>query len=210
MTLWTDLFPDEAILLGRTWQKLPGQFNLVVPTTFGKWPGKSAAYCRAHVMGCGGTGQYWGGSGARARGIFTVTPGETLLTQIGVTSTASTPGDTWVKRNNGTLLLYADRGRGNGTQGLASNSFGDETYDGQPGNNSSGTGGGLNDLGEYAEILNFAARGSDYQFTRASDPGGGGKGAAVTDPYSNVVGHTGWYGGQGIACYEWFNSNPNY
>lgn len=203
MTTWTSLFPDEAQLLGRVFKKLPGQFTVTVPA--------GVAFMRAHALGCGGQGDQWGGSGAYARAIVAVTPGEALTVQVGDCSTASTPGDSWVKRNDGTVIVYADRGRGDGDRGQALLSTGDVTRDGQDGNQNAGfeAGGALTaDQNDYDPVFG-QGRGAEYTKTRSGDYGCGGHRFPQT-LNGNFVGYVSWPAGTGIVCLEWFNANPNY
>lgn len=203
-TTWTSLFPDEAQLLGRVFKKLPGQYTITVPAGVG--------FVRAHALGCGGQGDQWGGSAAYARAIVAVTPGDALTVQVGDCSTASTPGDSWVKRQDGTIIVYADRGRGDGDRGQALLSTGDVTRDGQNGNQitapSAGGGAVTADQNDTDPVIG-QGRGADFSQTRSGDYGCGGHLIAQT-LYGNFEGFVADPAGTGLICLEWFNANPNY
>lgn len=202
MTTWTQLFPDEAVLLGRRFFKEPGIYNATVPAL--------TNFVRAHAVGSGGQGSNWGGGGAYARSVVPVQPGDNLVIQVGDVSTATTVNDSFVKRNNGSVICYADRGRGIGTRGSASLSIGDITRDGSPGSDPTGVGGAPGgDLTDYA-TAGFGGRGTDYTQTFAPDYGGGGHRTVQTDGFGNFIGYTAWVAGTGLVCLEWFDSNPHY
>lgn len=201
MTTWTSLFPDEAVLLSRVFKKTPGQYNVTVPA--------GATYMRAHALGCGGQGDHWGGSGAYAKSVVPVNAGDNILVQVGDTSTSSTPGDSWVKRNDGTVVCYADRGRGVGTRGLASNSIGDVTYDGQDGDQFNSKGGAVtSDQNDYDPVFGPGA-GANWGGGITGFYGAGGHLIAQTEN-GNFVGYVATPAGSGIVCLEFFNANPNY
>lgn len=202
-TTWTSLFPDEAQLLGRMFKKLPGQYTITVPA--------SVAFVRAHALGCGGQGDQWGGSGAYARAIVSVTPGEALTVQVGDCSTASTPGDSWVKRGDGSIIVYADRGRGDGDRGQALLSTGDVTRDGQNGvvNGTSSHGGDMAINASDMDPVFGQGRGADFNSTRSGDYGCGGL-REVQTLYGTFVGYVAFPAGTGLICLEWFNANPHY
>lgn len=200
MTTWTSLHQVEAALLGRKFFTEPGQYNYTVPA--------SAKYVRAQALGCGGQGGDWGGGGALARTTVAVTPGDNLKIQVGDVSTSSTPGDSWVKRNDNSVIAYADRGRGNGNKGLASNSIGDVTQDGSPAGVNTG-GAPAGDSGLY-DTQGFGGLGALYAQTRTADYGGGGHTYYDTNESGTLVFMSAWGAGTGLVVLEFFDSNPGY
>lgn len=203
MPTYTALHITDATLIATKAFKVAGQFNFTVPA--------GANYMRASALGCGGQGDHWGGGAAFARSVVPVTPTENIKVQVGDVSTASTPGDSWVKRNDGTTVIcYADRGRGNGSRGLAANSIGDVTRDGLPGNDSTGVGGSApGDSGDFGAV-GLSGVGTNAARTNAAGPGGGGKLQAVYDENNNFVKYIAYPAGQGGVRLEFFDTNPNY
>lgn len=206
MTLFSDLVKSEATLLARKWFTEPtisSGYDYTVPT--------GAAFVRATAVGCGGQGENWGGGGAFVRKVAPVTPGENLKVYPGDTKTASTLGDSWLKRNDGTVICYADRGRGNGTGGQASLSVGDVKRDGAAG--ASGMGGAPgSDSSDYAG-LTFGGTGMVQDppgpFT-PPDYGGGGKQLPVYDEFGTYLGATAYAAGTGVVVLEFFDADPGY
>lgn len=204
MTTFSDLFPDGAALMGRKWFKLPGNFNFAVPA--------GVYFIRASVLGVGGQGENWGGGSAFARAIFPTTPTENLKIQVGRTAQADVPGDSWVKRNDNTVLVYADRGRGSSAPGLAINSVGDVRRDGTVGGTGGVGGEPASDAADYGGV-GFWGGGARSEYNapaRAADYGGGGVGVNVYGEYSQLVGVTAYPAGGGLVCLEFFNANPGY
>jgi hypothetical protein len=200
MTLWSTLFPDLALNKGTEVIRVPGAYNRAVPA--------GANFVRVSARGCGGQGDSWGGGGALARSIVAVTPGDNLVVQVGNTSTAGTPGDSFVKRNDGSVIVYADRGRGNGNGGKAAFSTGQIVRDGQASVPGSGIGGdAADDLGDVWPILGVGTH-SAFTADVGAKPGGGGK----RDPYF----HNGEFftyvapypSGAGSVALEFFDKNP--
>jgi hypothetical protein len=195
---FTQTHPDEPTLVALVYLLDAGSYNVPVPA--------GANWLRASAGGCGGQGDHWGGSGARARSTRTVTPADNLLCQVGQVNTQTTNGDSFVKRNDGTVIVYADRGRGDGTRGTASNSFGDFTFDGADG---SVGGGGLppSDAGDVYS-LGFGGHAPSSSNIQAADAGAGGLVATSTD--ENGVGLVpGTFGaGPGMLVLEFFDTNP--
>jgi hypothetical protein len=200
MTTWTQLHPDEAVLLGRACFKEPGAYNYTVPA--------GAKFVRASAQGCGGQGEQWGGSGALARSRVSVTAGDNLKIQVGNTSTSSVLGDSFVKRNDDSVICYGDRGRGNGNRGLASNSIGDVTRDGAP--SASGVGGSpASDAADYA-CVGFSGVGAKSDSSVAADYGGGGHTFTYNDDYGVLRNGAAWGAGTGLVVLEFFDSDPGY
>ena len=200
MTTWSSLHPDEATLIGVVWFKEPGAYNYTVPV--------GANWVRAVAQGCGGQGDHWGGSGALARSRRMVTPGDNLKVQVGQVNTTSVLGDSWVERNDNSVICYADRGRGVGTAGLAANSTGDVTRDGAPGASNAG---GLppSDSADYAP-LGFGGVSAQFSLSHASDYGGGGLVATGSDENGITI-IIGSYGaGTGLVVLEFFDTDPGY
>lgn len=202
MTTWTSLFPDEATLIGRKFFKIPGAATHTVPA--------GAKYVRAMALGCGGQGDHWGGGGAFASDVVSVTPGDILKIQVGDVSTASVNGDSWVKRPDGTQIAYADRGRGNGVRGVAANCIGSIKRDGFPGSDAGGTGGASATDATGVAGLVPTGRGTTYAGTRAAGYGGGGHLLAVFDEVGNFVKYVAYPAGGGLVVLEYYDANPNF
>lgn len=203
MSKWSELFPSTLVLMGRAFFKVPGVYSRTVPA--------GAYFMRAVALGCGGQGDQWGGGGALARSLVAVTPGENIKVQVGTTSSASIAGDSWVRRNDNTNICYADRGRGNGNRGLASNSFGDVTRDGSPGVSGSG-GDPASDLADFG-TLGFGGLGNktsgDISHS-APNAGGGGALGPAADENGIFIGYVTFGAGGGMVALEFFNENPGY
>jgi hypothetical protein len=200
MTTYTDLYPPSATLIARKFFKLAGNFNHAVPV--------GAIWMRAMALGCGGlSAEAWGGGGAYARSAVAVVAGENIKVQVGTVSTAGAPGNSWVKRNDDTIICLADRGRGTGPGGQAANSIGDVTRSGAAG--SAGIGGNSgSDAADFAS-LGFAGLGALY-LTRSATPGGGG---ALQIRYGSDGEASGYWesgAGAGMVCLEFFDRNPGY
>lgn len=209
MTNFSTFFPGEATLLLRRFFADPGVFNLTVPA--------GATIARLAAGGCGGQGDSYGGGGAFARSIVNVTPGESLQVQVGNTSTASSNGDSFVKRS-GATLVYADRGRGNGEAGLASRSVGDIKRDGQRGLNGTTTfGAPASDATDFGS-LGFQGVGvyrvisGSLSSNNLTGPGGGGHNTAYYDDNGVFVAYyaTNAAAGTGQVAIEFFDINPGY
>lgn len=210
MTLYSTLFPDIAILKARKWFKSGGNFDFVVPAA-SKW-------CRLHLAPAGGYGDNNSGGGAFVRHRFPVTVGENLKIQIGNPSTQTEASSSFVKRNDGTLIAYADRGRGNGNPGLAANSTGEIRRDGTPGGQDSTAGAyfgyGGDCVGDDADLIQIFGRlrGARYgaavpAVVRSAEPGGGGK-IGYYDDGGDGLHRLGHPGGAGLACFEFFDLRP--
>lgn len=212
MTDFSKFFPGEPTLILRKFYPDPGTFDLTVPV--------GATIARLSASGCGGQGENHGGGGAFARSVVAVTAGESLRIQVGNTSTASTPGDSGVRRGaSGPWLVYADRGRGNSNPGLASLSIGDVKRDGQRGYTGQPTQEGRPGLDEadYGS-LGFEGRGvyrvisGATSYGHITGPGGGGFLTAYYDLEGIYV--IGWAShgsaGCGQVALEFFDINPGY
>lgn len=202
--LWIpDIRPAKANLVKRQYFKVPGNIaGVAVPS--------GAKVLRALAMGCGGQGANNGGSGAFARRKITVSPSDTFSLQIGLNSTGNTPGDSAIWRGAaGTeIIVYADRGRGNGNPGLAINSVGDITRDGVSGlidTNASYEPGDSLDL----QALGFEGLAPSYH-SRSGDPGAGGGLVAIYSSTGTFLGYAANPAGQGLACMEWWDADPGY
>lgn len=200
MTTWTQLHPDEAVLIARKWFKEPGAYNYTVPA--------GAKYVRAIALGCGGQGGAWGGGGAYARSRVPVNAGDNLKIQVGTPSSASTPGDSSVERNDSSVICYADRGRGIGARGLASNCTGDVTRDGSPGMTNAG-GAPASDASDYGS-LGFGGAAAIGTATVAADYGGGGHTYQDNDANGNLQNFAAWGAGTGLVVLEFFDSDPGF
>lgn len=207
MTLWSTIFPEKATLLGRKWWKAAGSFNHAVPVG-PKW-------CMAHVLGCGGFGDQPGGGGAFVRTRFPVTAGENLVLQVGSPSTQTIAGDSFVKRNDGTVLAYADRGRGNRNAGAIELSVGEIRRAGTMGayDGDGATIGGLpgGDAADPRQL--FGALAGLVEQTPSMTPrhpaqwGGGGRVWYFQDEDGNNA-RPGWPGGSGVICLEFYDKRP--
>lgn len=199
MVTYSQLYQEEAVLISRVYKKDPGSYNVAVPA--------GAKWLRASARGAGGQGDHWGGGAAMARSRVPVTAGDNLIVQVGTLSTSSTPGDSFVKRNDGTPIVYADRGRGAGVRGKAANSVGDITRDGgDPGASSGGA--PATDAMDYAPVLGGVLSASPTN--QVSDPGGGGLVATDLDENSIPIIVGTYPAGPGIVCLEFFDSDPGY
>lgn len=208
MTNYSTLYPDQVTLISRKWFKTSGMQTQTVPA--------GAAYARAICMACGGQGDNVGGGSALAISKFQVTPGEVLNLQVGNTSTASTQGDSFVKRASGETLVYADRGRGNGTQGLSSNCIGDIRRSGTAGyvgsfSDPSVGGASGNDMADYG-TLGVGGRGAQVTVTGAddikpADHGGGGQSRIIYQESGDFY-YSAIPSGPGCVVFEFFNQDP--
>jgi hypothetical protein len=195
-------------LLQRIFYSDPGFFTINAVS--------GARFVRATALGCGGQGANWGGGGSLARSRFPVlTDGEAYEIRVGDTSTASELGDSFVRRIGGPYLVYADRGRGNGTGGRAANSIGDIKIDGQDGNSSTGFGGDpASDASMYAPVgISGSGYGkpSTYYYGRlTSDFGGGGLLSYSYRDNGEIAGTVGRPAGYGRVVMEYFNVDPGY
>jgi len=199
--IWTEVFPLGYPLLGRVFLDAPGG-PVAVQAPSG------AVFVRAAVSGAGGFPDdvlRWGGGAAYAFRAEACAPGDVFTAQIGDSQfsrpTADTvAGDSWVKRPNSTVLVYADRGRHSGTRGLAVNSQGAIRRDGT---DATADAGGPS-AGDDADIypLGFGGKGADI----ALAPYFGGGGGRSTYP-----GFAWNYpAGDGRVCLEFYRINPGY
>jgi hypothetical protein len=197
--LHSDLFPIGYPLVQRLYFSEPVTAAAVIAPD-------GSAWVRTSASGAGGfkdNADGWGGGAAFAFAEEACLPGNTFSVQLGDTqhsrpATDDNLGDSWVKRGDSSIMVYADRGRHGGSPGLASRSTGSITRDGTAG--TSGQGG--------------ASAGDDI------DPwslGFGGQGANPTRPawYGAGGGHvTGFYlyptfpAGDGLVCLEFYQYNP--
>lgn len=207
--LYSTLFPDAAQVIGRKFFKEPGAFDFVVPAAFPLFPGVAPKFVRASCRGVGAQGGEWGGGGAFARTKVPVAANDLLRLQVGTVSTGSTPGDSFVKRADGSVIAYADRGRGAGPGGLASNSIGDVRRDGAPGNRNAGRGGKpADDTPDFGTLIGPGFEG--IYLNRSASWGGGGSLHPIFDEYSNLIGYVITPGGTGVVVLEFFDADPGY
>lgn len=200
MTLFSELFPDVPALILRKWFKVPGTFNFAVPA--------GASWMRASVLGAGGYGDQYSGGGAYVRSRVQVTPAENLVIQVGATSTATVAGDSFVKRNSGLIIAYADRGRGSGVAGQASNSTGDSRRSGVAGSSVAPGGLPASDVLETDPV--FGAGSAIYNASSAliaATAGGGGFLYYNLDAEGELQ-RPGHPGGFGLVCLSFFDANP--
>lgn len=208
MTNSSVLFAQEPLLLRRIFYSEPGFFTINAIA--------GAKFVRATALGCGGQGENWGGGGALARSRFPILVDEEAYEiRVGNTSTASILGDSFVRRIGGPYLVYADRGRGNGTGGKAANSIGDVKIDGQNSTSQTGVGGSpATDDAQYSPVgiggVGYRNPINYYFGNLPSDFGGGG---LLTYSYYNsgeIAGTVGYPAGYGRVVMEYFNIDPGY
>jgi hypothetical protein len=202
--LWIpDIEVPAASLLRRDWFKRPGPFLGITPPA-------GAKYLRALAQGCGGDGPTAiGGGGAFARTRKLTDASWTYSVQVGDTSTASSAGDSAVWKGaagSGELIVYADRGRGDGTNGKASLSFGDVKRDGAAGLGDGGLPGG--------DSADFASLGFDGWGGKLNQAPGIFGGGGFLFPKWDSSGFRGYsataVGGMGRVCLEWWDADPGY
>lgn len=204
--LWIpDIHRPTANLLRRDIFRVPGQF-------LGISPPAGAKYLRAPGLGCGGSGDAWGGAGCFVRSKRVTNPAWTYSVQVGDTATSSSSGDSAVWKGSpgtGEVIIYADRGRGDGTGGKAANSIGDVKRDGENGRPDLGRGG--LPAGDAADFASLGFIGRAGSTTSSGDIGGGGKALPVYDDLSNFLGYSGRaLGGLGRVALEWWDADPGY
>lgn len=205
MTLYTDLYPPAAVLIARKFFLESGAFNQVAPA--------GARYVRAMALGAGGySTESYGGGGAYAMAGFAIGEAETIKVQVGTVSTGGVLGNSMVSRLDDTILVLADRGRGTGPAGQASNRIGTIRRSGLPGVNSGGSAGGGDsgsDAGDFGE-LGFQGKGAKPGVAIAAGPGGGGQLRSAYNGDGVPDGYYGYQAGPGLVCLEFFNRNPGY
>lgn len=206
MSTYSDLYPEDTTLLSTEWfREEATQFSYFVPND------SRIAWAVITAQGCGAMGGDPGGGGAIVKSKVQVTPGELLLIQVGKCSTASVLGDSFVKRANNTTIVYADRGRGAGSGGLAVNSTGDLKRDGFS-NSAVGVNRGAPSSDQGVDSsLGFGGFGYTHaqpNLLQAADPGGAG---VLVPTYSGGAwtgGYTSDGGGVGSVCIEYYNNDP--
>lgn len=206
MTLYTDVFPDSVTLLLRKQFTEEGSYTYFVPND------SRYKYLVAYGQGAGGMGSSYSGGGALVKRKVLITPGELLQVQVGKVSTQSVQSDSFVKRQDNTVIIYADRGRGNGAGGLAANSTGDIKRDGYAAGVPMETYGApasdTNDLKSLG-FGGFGIRYAEDTLGQAADTGGGG---LLIPTYYDVDTLTGYYqaqcAGNGKIVLEFYNADP--
>lgn len=197
--LHPDLFPLGYPLLRRAWFLEPGLFDVVAPlgTTWIRASASPAGGFKDDVNGWGGGGAFAFDEEACAElASFSVQVGDSQFCRPAANTEA---GDSWVKRAGGTVLVSADRGRPDGTPGLADNCVGSVVRSGQAAAINQG-GASAGDDGD-ALPLGFGGRGASA--TVAAWYGGGG---------GRVSGSFKWPmkpAGDGRVCLEFFRRNPD-
>ncbi len=207
MTTYTDTYPDDTVLLLTKWfREEASASSYFVPND------KRIKWAVITVQGCGAMGGDPGGGGAIAKSKVLVTPGELLQIQVGKCSTASVLGDSFVKRANNTVIAYADRGRGNGSPGLAINSTGDLKKDGFSSSASPITNRGAPSSDQSIDkSQGFGGHGYSYAqpyLAQAADPGGSGILVPLYSGGEWVGSYTTDGAGTGSVCIEFYNGNP--
>jgi hypothetical protein len=169
------LFPSGYPLLKRIVLILP----TLTPVTIVTPP--NTAWVRAAVGGAGGfkdNAAGWGGGAAYAftEEASSVASSPTFTIQVGDSqfcrpSANTIAGDSWVKRSNGTALVYADRGRPDGTPGMVANSTGAIMRGGTAAASTHGGASG-GDAGDTFD-LGFGGRGASSSVSAYYGGGGG-------------------------------------
>lgn len=196
--LHSDLFPVGYPLLFRRHFSTPGAFSIAAP--------EGAVWIRVSSSGAGGfkdDAPGWGGGGAFAFDAESSVSG-TYTVQVGDADHARTAqndalGDGWVKRPDTSVLVYADRGRPNGSGGLIANCTGSIK---RAGTASTSTHGGAS-AGDDADLypLGFGGRGASSSVS-AFYGGGGGFDLGHDVPTFPA--------NDGLVCVEFFSANPGY
>jgi hypothetical protein len=191
------VFPRGYPLILRKWFTAFGAFSITAPP--------QATWVRVSLSPAGGfkdDAPGWGGGGAFAFNAETSVAG-TYTGQVGDSDHARTAqndglGDSWLKRPDGTLLGYADRGRPDGTPGLAANCTGYITRGGAAATASQGGASAGDDADPLA--LGFGGAGASSALAAYYGAGGG-----------YELGHDfpTFPAGDGAVCVEFFSVNPN-
>lgn len=198
---FSDLFPLGYPLIQRTYFRTPGATGLIVAppkTLFVRAAAAGAGGYKDDADGWGYGAAYAFRSEACAAGAqFTYQVGDSQFCRVAQNTVA---GDTWIKRQDTSSLVYADRGKP--TQaGLVGNSAGAVR---RAGSAPTGTDGGAS-AGDDADPypLGFGGRGA----SRTLAPWYGGGGGRQTYP---IIGA--WFHppGDGMACIEFWALNPGY
>jgi len=213
MVTYTDIYPDDIVLIKTLWfREEATQFNLFIPNTTELE--KSITHAILTAQGAGGMGDADGGGGALVKSKVPVTPGELLFAQVGKCSTASVLGDSFIKRADNTVIVYADRGRGNGNPGLAINSTGQLKRDGFAANASpsANRGSPSSDLDSLQSLgmggLGYINAQGVLAF-QAADPGGAGRLVPRYDSGGNWLGdYVARGAGTGTLAIQLFNGDP--
>lgn len=200
--LHTDLFPLGFPLLQRIY------FSLITAAPVAIAAPYDAAYIRAMASGAGGfkdDAPGWGGGAAWAFTGETCAGGDVFTVQVGDSQHARVAandalGDSWVKRPNGTALVYADRGRPNGTGGLVANSTGSVLRAGSAATGSAGGASAGDDSDPFP--LGFGGRGATE--TLSAWYGGGGGRIANDGAHKFLT----FPPADGLLCVEFYLFNP--
>lgn len=196
--LHSSLFSTGYPLIQRVWVPV-GALLVMAPA--------GSAWVRASAGGAGGfkdDAAGWGGGGAFAFAAEPCLAGDSFHCQTGDTqftrtSSNTVSGDTWVKRGDLSVLVYADRGRPNGTAGASANCTGAITRSGVAGGTTQGGSSAGDDADTYP--LGFGGRGASSALA-AFYGGGGGYEAGHDFPTFPA--------GSGRLCLEFYSSNPGY
>lgn len=198
--LHSDLFPIGYPLIQRLYLSEPGTAMTVIAP-----PG--TAWVRVSVSPAGGfkdDADGWGGGGAFAFAQEVCAPAAVFHVQVGDTQHARPAandalGDSWVKRADNTTLVYADRGRPDGSPGLAANSTGSIVRDGSAATSSHGGASAGDDIDPWA--LGFGGQGANT--TRAAWYGAGGGHVSGFFLYPTFP------AGDGRVCLEFYQYDPS-
>ena len=196
--LHPDLFPLGYPLIRRVWFQEPGEYSVQAPadTTWVRASASAAGGFKDDVAGWGGGAAFAFDEEACAElATFTVQVGDSQFCRPSADTVA---GDSWVKRAGGSILVYADRGRPDGSPGLADNSTGSIARSGSSAGMTQGGMAAGDDQDDFP--LGFGGRGAST--TAPAWYGGGG--GRVAGPYRWPLKPP----GDGRVCLEFFRRNP--
>lgn len=201
MVDWSDRHPTSYSLIQRFYFDVPGAVAAITVPARSSW-------MRVAASGAGGFRTAtvgWGGGAAYAFDAEACTPGDVYTGQVGdsqfAKSTADTvAGDSWIKRPGGSVLVYADRGRPDGTPGSSANCTGSIKRSGSAPTSDAGGVSAGDDADPYP--LGFGGPGASRFLAPFYGAGGG------RQVYDGVT----WYNppGDGRLCVEFYLFNPGY
>lgn len=193
-------FPTGYPLIERHYFDTPGAIAITAPPKTG--------YVRAGAQASGGfkdNADGWGGGASFAFSAEACAAGATFTGWVGDSqfcrsSQNTTSGDSWIRRANSSLLVYADRGRPDGSPGLLANCTGTIKRSGSAAASDAGGASAGDDADQYP--LGFGGQGASQTFA----PWYGGGGGRQT--YGSLV----WLHppGDGRLCVEFYSRNAGY
>lgn len=175
----------------------PGTYTVTAPA--------GTAWLR---VGSGGAGGFkddadgWGGGAAFAYSEEACLPGAAFTVQVGDSQFArpsanTVAGDSWIKRADASVLVYADRGRPDGSPGLAANCTGVTKLDGSSATSDAGGASAGDD--SDPNPMGFGGRGASL----TNAPWFGGGGGRFTGPYLYPL----FPPADGRICLEFYSAN---